>query len=81
MPGGHDDIANAVAGAAVLAVQAAAQPKVKPVLPGVFSNGVWWDAPAAPSGRQPTTTELFYQHGSSGGGSRWPGSDRFSHDW
>jgi hypothetical protein len=42
VPGGHDDIANAVAGAAVISAQAAAHPQVKPVMPGVFSNGQWW---------------------------------------
>jgi hypothetical protein len=72
-PGSFDDVCNAVAGAAVIAAQAAAHPSVKPVMPGVFSNGAWWDAPAAPTQRQPSTTELFYQNGGYGG-SRWPGS-------
>jgi hypothetical protein len=80
VPGGHDDIANAVAGAAGLAAQAAAHPQVKPVMPGVFSNGQWWDAPAVSTQRQPSTTELFFQSGYSG--SRWPsGSDPFARDW
>jgi hypothetical protein len=80
VPGGHDDIANAVAGAAGLAAQAAAHPQVKPVMPGVFSNGQWWDAPAVSTQRQPSTTELFFQSGYIG--SRWPsGSDPFARDW
>jgi hypothetical protein len=58
VPGGHDDIANAVAGAAVLAAQAAAHPKPKIVQPGIFSNGQWWgDGQAntpAPAGYRPT---------------------------
>jgi hypothetical protein len=69
-PGAHDDVCNSVAGAVVLAAQAAARPKVPIVSPHVFSNGRWWDAPPA-TGREPTTTELFYRHG---GGARWPGS-------
>jgi hypothetical protein len=80
-PGAHDDIANAVAGAAVLAAQAAAHPQVKPVSPGVFSNGKWWDDPAVSTQRQPSVTELFFRNGGSGGGSRWPGSDPFARDW
>jgi hypothetical protein len=81
-PGGaKDDVANCVAGAAVLAAQAAAHPQIKPVMPGVFSNGQWWDAPPVTGQRPPSTTELFYQNGGYGGGSRWPGSDRFNNDW
>jgi hypothetical protein len=79
-PGAHDDIANAVAGAAVLAAQAAAHPSVKPVMPGVFSNGKWWDDPAVSTQRQPSVTELFFRNGGYVG-SRWPGSDRFNNDW
>jgi hypothetical protein len=70
VPGGHDDIANAVAGAAVLAAQAAAHPQVKPVMPGVFSNGQWWGDPTTPSSG--STTEQFFRSGY--GGSHWPGS-------
>jgi hypothetical protein len=81
VPGGHDDIANAAAGAAVLAAQAAAQPQVKPVSPGVFSNGQWWGDPAVSTQRQPSTTELFFRNGRNSGGSRWPGSDPFARDW
>jgi hypothetical protein len=80
-PGAHDDIANAVAGAAVLAAQAAAHPQVKPVMPGVFSNGQWWGDPAVSTQRQPSVTELFFRDGGYGGGSRWPGSDPLSRDW
>jgi hypothetical protein len=80
-PGAKDDIANCVAGAAVLAAQAAAHPQVKPVSPGVFSNGQWWDDPAVNTQRQPSTTELFFRNGRNSGGSRWPGSDRFNNDW
>jgi hypothetical protein len=42
VPGGHDDIANAVAGAAVLAVQAAAQPQTKIVAPAIWSSTLGW---------------------------------------
>jgi hypothetical protein len=42
VPGGRDDVANAVAGAAVLAVEAAAQPRVPDRQPGVLleANGL-----------------------------------------
>jgi hypothetical protein len=80
VPGGHDDIANAVAGAAVLVAQAAAHPQVRPVVGAVFSNGEWWDAPPVNGQRPLTTTEAFFQSGY-GGGSRWPGSDPFARDW
>jgi hypothetical protein len=81
-PGAKDDIANAVAGAAVIVAQAAARPQVKPVMPGVFSNGQWWgdaapaNTPAPPSYRQGNEPWRSYV-----GGSRWPGSDPFARDW
>ena len=80
VPGGHDDIANAVAGAAVIAAQAAAHPKLKPVMPGVFSNGQWWgDGQAgtpAPNGYRPGNEPWRAYVGS-----HWPGSDPFARDW
>jgi hypothetical protein len=42
VPGGHDDICNAVAGAAVLAAQAAAQPQVPLVAPAIWSSRLGW---------------------------------------
>jgi hypothetical protein len=42
IPGGHDDICNAVAGAAVLAVAAAAQPQVSFVAPAIWSSRLGW---------------------------------------
>jgi hypothetical protein len=75
----HDDHANSLFGAMYLCAKAAQRTKSKIVSPSVFSNGSWWGAPPAPTQRQPSTTELLYQNGY--GGSRWPGSDRFSNDW
>jgi hypothetical protein len=78
VPGGHDDVANAVAGAAVLAAQAAAHPSVKPVMPGVFSNGQWWGDGAAantpaPAGYRPTAEPWRAYVG--------PSRDPFARDW
>jgi hypothetical protein len=42
VPGGHDDVCNAVAGAAVLAAAAAAHRQPPIVAPAIFSNGRWW---------------------------------------
>jgi hypothetical protein len=68
----HDDLSCVIAGVLWrLTPVAARKPKI--VVPGVFSNGHWWDVPAAPMQRPPTTTELFYQSGY-GIGARWPGS-------
>jgi hypothetical protein len=61
VPGGRDDVANAVAGAAVLAVQAAAQPKVKFVQPGVWSKTSGWISDPCPNAGK-TTTQLFYEN-------------------
>jgi len=41
-PGAHDDVCNAVAGAAVLAVAAAAQPQVPLVAPAIWSSRLGW---------------------------------------
>jgi hypothetical protein len=80
--GQHDDHSNALFGAMYLCAKAAARRALKPVMPGVFSNGQWWDAPAVSTQRQPSTTELFYQNGGyGGGGSCWPGSDPFGREW
>ena len=75
VPGGYDDIANAVAGAVVLAAQAAAHPKPKYFPPYVVSktSGVISD-PCPAVGEQRTTTQRFYEYYNSGGGSYWPGS-------
>jgi hypothetical protein len=51
VPGGHDDLANAIAGAVVLAAAAAAHPQPPLVSPQIFSNGRWWDdGPVGPVG-------------------------------
>ena len=42
VPGGHDDIANAVAGAASTAAQAAAQPQVPIVSPAIWGSRSGW---------------------------------------
>jgi hypothetical protein len=42
VPGGHDDVCNAVAGAAVLAAAAAAQPQVPIVEPAFYSKQLGW---------------------------------------
>jgi hypothetical protein len=73
VPGGHDDLANAVAGAAVLAVQAAARPGVKPVMPGVYSKTSGWISDPCPTANK-TTTVAVYDYYANGGGSSWPGS-------
>jgi len=73
VPGGHDDIANAVAGATALAAQAAAHPQPKIVQPGIWSkNGGWISDPCG--NRAQTTTQKFYEYYNSGGTSNWPGS-------
>jgi hypothetical protein len=73
VPGGHDDIANAVAGATALAAQAAAHPQPKIVQPSIWSkNGGWISDPCG--NRAQTTTQKFYEYYNSGGGSYWPGS-------
>jgi hypothetical protein len=82
VPGSFDDVANACAGAAVIAAQAAVQPKAKIVAPGVFSNGAWWgDGQAAntpaPAGYRPGT-EPWRSYVSGG---RWPGSNPFDREW
>jgi len=70
MPGGHDDIANAVAGAAVLAVQAATRAKPKYVEPAFYSKQAGWIGSGASSDTRSTTAK-FYEWA---GGSHWPGS-------
>jgi hypothetical protein len=73
VPGGHDDVCNAVAGAAVLAAQAAAHPKPKIVMPGVYSGtaGGWLSDPTGGDTRTATARYLEYYRS---GGSHWPGS-------
>jgi hypothetical protein len=79
VPGGHDDVANAVAGAAVLAAQAAARPKVPMVALAFHSKQVGWIGAGAESPTGKTTTQLFYENG--GGHGSWPGSDPFAREW
>ena len=59
MPGGHDDIANAVAGAAVLAVQAATRAKPKYVEPAIYSKQAGWIGSGASSDTRSTTGEVL----------------------
>ena len=74
MPGGHDDIANAVAGAAVLAVQAATRAKPKYVEPAFYSKQAGWIGAGAESQTGKSTTQAYYDWVNGGGGSHWPGS-------
>ena len=75
VPGGHDDVANAVAGAVVLAAQAAAQPKVPIVSPAFYSKQTGWVGTGAESATGKSATAQFYEYyGGLGGGSCWPGS-------
>jgi hypothetical protein len=67
-PGAHDDVANAVAGAAVLAAQAAARPKPPTVWPIFIPRHGAEPAPGK------TTTQAYYDWMNGGGGSYWPGS-------
>jgi hypothetical protein len=71
VPGGHDDVCNAVAGAAVLAAQAAAQPKVPIVSPTFYSKQAGFFGGGEESATGKSATQLFYEYG---GGSYWPGS-------
>ena len=77
-PGGHDDVANAVAGAVIIANAAAARPKVPMVALAFHSKQVGWIGAGAESPTGKTATQLFYEHG---GGSSWPGSDPFAREW
>jgi hypothetical protein len=74
-PGGHDDVANAVAGAAVIANAAAAQPKVPIVSPAFFSRQTGWVGTGAETATGKPATALFYENGGYGG-RYWPGSSR-----
>jgi hypothetical protein len=74
LPGGHDDVANAVAGAAVIAAQAAARPTLKFVEPAVYSKQLGWIGSGAANTAGKSATQLFYENGGYGGGSPWPGS-------
>jgi len=79
VPGGHDDVANAVAGATVLTIEAAAQPRVPIVSPAFYSRQMGWVGSGA---ENKTATQLFYESGyGRGGGSPWPGSDPFGREW
>jgi opacity protein-like surface antigen len=74
VPGGHDDIANAVAGATALAAQAAAHPPPKIVSPAFYSRQMGWIGTGAANTAGKSATQLFYENGGYGGGSYWPGS-------
>jgi hypothetical protein len=69
VPGGHDDVANACAGAAVFAAHASAHPAPKFVSPGIWSkSGGGWvsdPCPCPPATTAPTrtVTEEFYASG------------------
>jgi hypothetical protein len=69
VPGSFDDVANAVAGAAVLAVQAATRAKPKYVEPAFYSKQAGWIGSGASSDTRSTTAK-FYEWA---GGSHWPG--------
>jgi hypothetical protein len=66
VPGGHDDVANALAGAVVIAAQAAARPEAPIVAPVFVPKTGSIDA----TGK--STTQAYLDWAS--GGSRWPGS-------
>jgi hypothetical protein len=68
VPGGHDDVCNAVAGAAVLAAQAAARPQVPIVSPSFYSKTSGWWGGAAEHTTNKTATQLFYENGGYGAG-------------
>jgi hypothetical protein len=72
----HDDLACVVAGL-LWRLTPVVPRKVKPVMPGVFSNGAWWGDPTTPSSelqRQPDVTKSFYQNYGAVFGGGWPGS-------
>jgi hypothetical protein len=73
VPGGHDDVCNSVAGAAVIAAQAAAHQELKIVSPAFYSKQMGWIGTGAETTGK-TATQLFYESGGYGGGSYWPGS-------
>ena len=68
VPGSFDDVCNAVAGAAVLAAQAAARPKPPTVLPIFIPRHGAEPAPGK------STTQAYYDWMNGGGGAHWPGS-------
>jgi hypothetical protein len=74
VPGSFDDIANCIAGAAVIAAQAAARPTPKFVEPCVYSKQLGWIGSGAANTAGKSTTQLFYENGGYGAGSHWPGS-------
>jgi hypothetical protein len=74
VPGGHDDLANAVAGAALLAAEAAGRPKTKFVPPTIWSKTSGWISDPVGANSARSTTAAFYEYYNGGGGSSWPGS-------
>jgi hypothetical protein len=75
VPGAHsDDVSNAVAGAAVIAAQAAARPTPKFVEPAVYSKQLGWIGSGAANTAGKSATQAYYDWLSGGGGSHWPGS-------
>jgi hypothetical protein len=81
VPGGQDDVGNAVAGAAVVAAQAAAHPELKIVEPCFYSKQLGWFGAGAENATGKSATQLFYENGGHGAGSPWPGSDPFAREW
>src|SRR5262249_27245419 len=79
VPGSFDDVCNSVAGAVVLAAQAAARPQTKIVSPIFYSRQMGWVGIGAGNATGKSTTQLFYENGGYGGGSHWPGSG--PRDW
>jgi len=69
---GHDDLINAVAGAAAVVSRKALHKPVPYVQPGIWSkNGGWLHDPV---GGQRSTTQRYYDWINGGGASDWPGS-------
>jgi hypothetical protein len=75
-PGAFDDVANCVAGSAVIANAAATLPKVPIVSPAFYSRQMGWIGSGCENVTGKTTTQLFYENGGHGGGPYWPGSSR-----
>jgi len=75
-PGAHDDVCNAVAGAAVLAAEAAAQPRAPFVSPTFYSKQAGFFGGGAENATNKSATAKFYEYygGLGGVGSPWPGS-------
>jgi hypothetical protein len=79
--GQHDDHSNALFGSLYPCAKAARRSALKPVMPGVFSNGQWWGDAAPANTPAPAGYRATNEPRRSYVGSRWPGSDRFNNDW